>query len=487
MLLTKFIASLVAAAALIAPGIPKRNPLVLPPVQNEPTSQDPAPATDPVEPPGAGTGLAGGFGMVAQPAFPGADPFAPFAPMDPWLTTAEGNQKVIGVTIGVVDAPLAKQLGIDAGKALLIASVLDGLPAQQAGIEAYDVLIAVDGNPITGSDSLRTALAKKDVGDSISLTIRRGCETKQIEVGVEESKKQSFGSSAFELARRTQAEMSEKERIEFDVAQRAQALAKDQLAKYQSDLAAQASELAAARDRLSKQLDEAGLAQAELLKKRFPFSEEQIAKLREESLLTAERYKELALDEFAKAKDGLLQQQIEMRRRNDELQAERDRLGDALATQLQRLSDARNQLSEQLESSYEAMKGDRLAQFKELQLADADREKLAKRLAELDDRALSALKIARDRLDVPLVVELDANASAFFKDRYQPESEAQKQAAEAKMRELEVATKLRYEADAAQRSADDATNTRLATIEETLARIEAKIDALSAKKRGSDN
>lgn len=486
MLLTKFIASLIAAAALIAPGIPKRNPLAFQPVQNEPTPQDPAPATDPFGSFSEGTGLAGGFGMVAQPAFPQADPFAPFAPMDPWPTTAEGNPKVIGVTIGAVDAPLAKQLGIDADKALLIASVVDGLPAQKAGIEAFDVLIAVDGDPITGSDGLRKVLAKKNVGDSITLTIRRGCETKQVDVAVAEAEKQTAESDGFRSLWITEPGIVDKERNAFIEAQRAQAAAQEDLAKNRLDLAARASELAAARDHLNKRLQESGLAQAELLKERLALTDEQFAKLREDWLLTAERYRAGAQDQLSKAEDLLSEQQIELQRRNDQLLAERDRLGDALASQLQRLSDARTQLSEQLAGAYEAMKGDRLAQFKELQLADADREKLAKRLAEIDDRALSALRMARDRLDVPQV-EIDEGTSAFFKDRYQPASEAERQAAEAMMREAQVAAKMRYDADLAQKGADDATNARLTTIEETLARIEAKIDAMSAKKRGSDN
>jgi S1-C subfamily serine protease len=57
--------------------------------------------------------------------------------------------------------------------AVIIASVETGSPAARAGLAAGDVLIAVDGVPVTGADDLIRMLAGEKIGRKLEVAILR--------------------------------------------------------------------------------------------------------------------------------------------------------------------------------------------------------------------------------------------------------------------------------------------------------------------------
>ncbi len=61
----------------------------------------------------------------------------------------------------------------------LIASLEDGSPAAQAGLLVGDILVELDGMPIEGPDSLRTALGDR-AGASVTIEVLRGGVRQQI-------------------------------------------------------------------------------------------------------------------------------------------------------------------------------------------------------------------------------------------------------------------------------------------------------------------
>lgn len=72
---------------------------------------------------------------------------------------------------------------------VVIRSVNGATPAEKAGLEQYDVITAIDGNPITSSMELRAALYKKAVGDTMEITFYRGNkeQTVTVELNVDQS------------------------------------------------------------------------------------------------------------------------------------------------------------------------------------------------------------------------------------------------------------------------------------------------------------
>ncbi|MBO4353763.1 MAG: S41 family peptidase [Clostridia bacterium] len=99
------------------------------------------------------------------------------------IADSEGNSVGIGtyVTYGYDDS------GLDAYDRLLeginIAYVMSGTPAEKAGVQVGDVIIAVDGQAITGmyyEDAID--LVKGEVGTTVVLTVERGESTVDIPV-----------------------------------------------------------------------------------------------------------------------------------------------------------------------------------------------------------------------------------------------------------------------------------------------------------------
>lgn len=100
------------------------------------------------------------------------------------ITTLDERQRlVIGVHIADMGAPLATQLGLEQQQGILITHVVPGLPADRAGVQQYDVITAVQGEPVTSRSSLAKALNRAKAGDVVPLTLLR--QARAMELGVE--------------------------------------------------------------------------------------------------------------------------------------------------------------------------------------------------------------------------------------------------------------------------------------------------------------
>jgi len=77
----------------------------------------------------------------------------------------------VGAYPAALTPSLAQLAGRDEGA--LIASLEDGGPGAAAGLIVGDILIEVAGDPVTGPDSLRTALAKRP-GAAVDVVLLRG-------------------------------------------------------------------------------------------------------------------------------------------------------------------------------------------------------------------------------------------------------------------------------------------------------------------------
>lgn len=71
---------------------------------------------------------------------------------------------------------------------LYVSQVSDGGAAEQAGIREGDILLSIDGEAVTGTDSLNTILSSHSVGDTISVSIYRNGETFTVQLTLDEAK-----------------------------------------------------------------------------------------------------------------------------------------------------------------------------------------------------------------------------------------------------------------------------------------------------------
>ncbi len=65
---------------------------------------------------------------------------------------------------------------------VLVGTVTDNGPADKAGMKEGDLIVAVDGKPVEGLQDQRTILATKKEGDKVKVKVKRGEETKELEV-----------------------------------------------------------------------------------------------------------------------------------------------------------------------------------------------------------------------------------------------------------------------------------------------------------------
>ncbi len=85
-----------------------------------------------------------------------------------------------GLNVRALNARAARMLDLDVSEGLLVISVDPRSPAEAAGIEPYDVIVAVDGQRVPDSGTASALLRSHRPGDSVLLTIVR--DGQQVEV-----------------------------------------------------------------------------------------------------------------------------------------------------------------------------------------------------------------------------------------------------------------------------------------------------------------
>ncbi|MCD8379504.1 MAG: trypsin-like peptidase domain-containing protein [Lachnospiraceae bacterium] len=98
------------------------------------------------------------------------------------IETGNIESPYIGVSITDMTTTAAAATGLTQGA--VVQSVTEGSPADEAGLQAGDVITKVDDTEITGSSDLVTAISKTSGGDEIALTVNRSGETMTITVTV---------------------------------------------------------------------------------------------------------------------------------------------------------------------------------------------------------------------------------------------------------------------------------------------------------------
>ncbi len=90
----------------------------------------------------------------------------------------------LGVSMQDMTQDLAESFGLDNLTGALIAGVLKDGPADQAGIKPGDILIAVEGKPVTSSSELLNLVAALPPGNTVTVTVIRSKQEKSIPIRV---------------------------------------------------------------------------------------------------------------------------------------------------------------------------------------------------------------------------------------------------------------------------------------------------------------
>jgi serine protease Do len=85
----------------------------------------------------------------------------------------------IGINIGEVDNAIAKSLGMDKPRGIIIQGIVEGGAASESDLRAGDVILNIDGKAVNRPNQLQSYVAAKTAGTTVTLTVYR--DGKEIE------------------------------------------------------------------------------------------------------------------------------------------------------------------------------------------------------------------------------------------------------------------------------------------------------------------
>lgn len=93
----------------------------------------------------------------------------------------------LGVVIQDLTRDLAAAFELDPGtRGVVVAEVQDGSAADAAGLKAGDVLISLDGQPVTSAAQLRNEVGARRIGDTLKLTLLRDGRSRTVKARIAE-------------------------------------------------------------------------------------------------------------------------------------------------------------------------------------------------------------------------------------------------------------------------------------------------------------
>lgn len=102
--------------------------------------------------------------------------------MESIIETGRVVRGYIGINFQPVDESLARALDLPEARGVIVSEALSDSPAEEAGIQTEDVIIAFNGRAIESSSDFRRKVAEKMPGTEITLTIIRDGEEMELEV-----------------------------------------------------------------------------------------------------------------------------------------------------------------------------------------------------------------------------------------------------------------------------------------------------------------
>ncbi|MCX7966705.1 MAG: DegQ family serine endoprotease, partial [Syntrophorhabdaceae bacterium] len=92
----------------------------------------------------------------------------------------------LGVRIQEVTPEIAKNFGLSEPEGALVADVIEGSPAEKAGIKSGDIIVSYDGKKIKNRDALPRLVAATEVGKKVKVGIIRDGKKMELDVVVGE-------------------------------------------------------------------------------------------------------------------------------------------------------------------------------------------------------------------------------------------------------------------------------------------------------------
>ncbi len=78
---------------------------------------------------------------------------------------------MLGIHLAEPGKALPRHLGLEPGSTTMISGLYEGLPAHDAGLDQFDIITAIDGQTPADPHSIHEALADKEPGETVTLSV----------------------------------------------------------------------------------------------------------------------------------------------------------------------------------------------------------------------------------------------------------------------------------------------------------------------------
>ena len=116
--------------------------------------------------------------------------------MDQLVEFGDVQRGKIGIVGQTLTPELAKAFERESEGGVVITQVIEGSPAEDAGLQPEDIIIAVDDSPVTDMLQLRNHIGLKRVGQQVELKVKRGNKTRNFKVTIGDADTGEAGGDA---------------------------------------------------------------------------------------------------------------------------------------------------------------------------------------------------------------------------------------------------------------------------------------------------
>jgi serine protease Do len=96
------------------------------------------------------------------------------------------RRSAIGISVSSVLPDDVARLGLATSEGALVRVVIAGGPAERAGLAVDDVILSVEGKPVSGPERLRWIASLAGVGSTVSVRVARGARLFELKMTLEE-------------------------------------------------------------------------------------------------------------------------------------------------------------------------------------------------------------------------------------------------------------------------------------------------------------
>ncbi len=115
--------------------------------------------------------------------------------MDDLVKEGKVKRGLLGVNIQDMNEALSKSFGRKDSEGALVSQVVEGSPAEKAGIKAGDIILKFNDNVVKGAAHLKNLVGKEKPGSSANMSVYRDNKTLEIPVKIAERTQKSLASS----------------------------------------------------------------------------------------------------------------------------------------------------------------------------------------------------------------------------------------------------------------------------------------------------